>query len=472
MASLRRCVRSALLLGVPLAAWTVSAVEHEEAGAAVAGGAFALSADDECLLDGGSAEVCGLSALQRRAVASGGRHLGEDKDKDDDDKEGSDPEDDDDDEKDQSRRRRRRRRSTDTTTTAAAAAKDEDVNATATQGPTEAPAWGTCGGERYTGPTKCVAGYMCVHLTQYYAQCKPAEEKDWDPYVGSAVLNKTSEAPLMTFYVYRASGTNQYPPMNVNAADLGGLMWYMHNEVVSCVYDDCQQARRFGISRIMRYKVQTKAPEPLYKAGMNFGIRYAFDSGLCTGPWVCEDQFSKYGYFVGCNSLSSGFPFPTWPVYYPGTWFSFPGSCPTKKHDQQSMECREDQPGGKCDGPPTGTGTCTYSAEFSGEIQLDDLVGIVDYTAFKESGGQEFNLTLDEGVSMTFWNHMNNTDANAKRVKAANDLFKKKYPALPSDEEYQPPVCDFDKAKFFPDGLPTELNKNNPQNPLVHPMQK
>lgn len=463
MAGVRRCLRAALLL----ATWGHAEGDaHEVLGPAET--ASALVADDECAA-GLSREECSLSALQRR----GQLHAHSS---------GAEPDDGDDGDDSVRRRRRRRRRRRSTTqdqptTTAAPAAPDTgcaDAGANGTNGsapcqapaaparPTEAAAWGTCGGDRWTGPTKCVEGYMCVHLTPYYAQCKPAAEKDWVKYNGSEALNKSSEAELMTFYMYRASGSNNYPLMNVNAADMAGVMWYIHNEVVSCVYNDCQQVRRFGIDRIRRYKVSYRATQPLLDAGMHFGIRYAFDSGVCTGPWVCETQFAKYGYFVGCNKLTSGFPFPTWPVFYDGIWYSLPGSCASQKYMDQSMECRADQPGGFCEGTPNGTGTCTYHTEDAGYIFLDELVNLTNYTAFKEAGGEEFNQTLDVGINMTFWNHMNDTEANAKRVEAANDLFKKKYPNMPHDDDLRAPPCDFDKEKFFPDGLPTELNKNNP----------
>ncbi|CAM9388752.1 unnamed protein product [Phaeothamnion confervicola] len=35
-------------------------------------------------------------------------------------------------------------------------------------------AWGQCGGDNYSGPTCCVAGYSCSFNSQYYSQCLPS----------------------------------------------------------------------------------------------------------------------------------------------------------------------------------------------------------------------------------------------------------------------------------------------------------
>ena len=63
--------------------------------------------------------------------------------------------------------------------------------------------------------------------------------------------------------------------------------------------------RKFGINRIVRFKVQYRAPQPLHEKGravcargfpcrgMDFGVRYAFDSGKCTGPGDCASDFDK-----------------------------------------------------------------------------------------------------------------------------------------------------------------------------------
>mmetsp|Transcript_96176 Transcript_96176/g.242328 ORF Transcript_96176/g.242328 Transcript_96176/m.242328 type:complete len:428 (-) Transcript_96176:397-1680(-) len=318
------------------------------------------------------------------------------------------------------------------------------------------PYFGTCSGKGHQGPSKCAEGSVCQHMNSHYAQCKPESDKTWTKYNGSSALDRPSKAPLLEFYMYRAQGKRNYTIMNVNTGSLGGLMWYLHNEIVSCAYgESCESERRFGISRITRWKVQTRAPQPLFEAGMNFGIRYAFDNGKCSGPWDCNDQWAKYGFFVGCNNFSSKFPYPTQPVFYSGVWYSLPGSCP-EQHWEQNVGCREDQPGGLCKGKPTGTGTCTYSYENAGEISLDELEGIDDYAEFVANGGQEYNAKLDAGVKMKFWNGINDTAANTERVRNADATFKQKYPDLPSDEELPPPPCDFDLAQFFPDGLPEE----------------
>merc|ERR1719333_962162 len=55
-------------------------------------------------------------------------------------------------------------------------------------------------------------------------------------------------SPVYTFYMYRVTGAKDWPIENVNAASLGGVLWYLHNEVI------VERPRKFGITRIRRFK--------------------------------------------------------------------------------------------------------------------------------------------------------------------------------------------------------------------------
>lgn len=180
-------------------------------------------------------------------------------------------------------------------------------------------------------------------------------------------------------------------------------MWYLQHEVVT------KDPPKYGISRILRYKVSTKAPEKLLSAGMNFGVRYAYDSQKCTGPGKCTDMYKKYGYFVGCNKFESMYPYPDEQTAYPGgVWYSLPGQ-------------------GACSGAPTGADECTYSYSWPpDEISLEELAGSAGLAAF--------------------WAGPKDQAANARKVQAAADLFKTKYPSSP---DLATPACDFNFHEFW-----------------------
>lgn len=281
-----------------------------------------------------------------------------------------------------------------------------------------------------------------------------------------ASLNQSSGAPLLTFYMYRAVSDESYPPVNINAANLPGVLWYLHHEVV------VQSPRKFNIQKIMRFKVQTRATAPLAKQGMNFGARLAFDKGQATGPFVCgrketapEPEFvqgafqnqclgkldgyhhpfewEKFGYFVGCNNLGD-FPFPEYPVAYPGAaWYSLPGDCPSRQFYNHDDQCRRNDPGGLCQGvEPNGNGTCTWNYEMAGEITINELTGF-------NGGGREYDPFTDKGVGFSWWDGIDDKAANAERVAAASKLFAAKYPDEPSDEDLPAPPCDFKYNAFY-----------------------
>eukprot|EP00440_Ansanella_granifera_P023617 gb/GFBE01025643.1/.p1 GENE.gb/GFBE01025643.1/~~gb/GFBE01025643.1/.p1 ORF type:complete len:465 (+),score=91.20 gb/GFBE01025643.1/:1-1395(+) len=269
-------------------------------------------------------------------------------------------------------------------------------------------------------------------------------------------LSKPSTAPLQSFYVYRATSGRQFPMENVNAANAEGVMWYLHNEIVRF------PRRKFQIDRIVRFRVQYRAPEPLYEKGMNFGVRYAFDSGKCTGPGDCQADFGKYGHFVGCN-LVHQFPtiqFADATYYGNPTWYSFPGDCSDQEYFKQTGSCKTYKPGGACAGTPTGTGDCTFSYEPAGFVMLDDVVGIKDYEAFVKGGGREYIAGLgigqeicarnhhlcDKGIHIEFWNWKHSPKYNKWRVSKLLETFKKKYPG---QVDLGGVPCDFKEYEFY-----------------------
>lgn len=292
---------------------------------------------------------------------------------------------------------------------------------------------------------------------------------------GNAELLAPSSAPLHTFYMYRVTSDQSYPPINVNMGTLSGILWYLQHEVV------IQYPRKFGISKIMRFRVQTRATRPLFQRGMNFGARYAFDKGQATGPFVCGCnasnsrlelcadaldadrqprrttairgplEWATYGYFVGCNKLGE-FPYPLMTVYYPNaTWFSLPGKCSSKQYFAHTRTCEVEQPGGFCPGTPTGTGNCTWNYEPAGEVRIDDLVGISDLAAFHRDGRREYNPDTDQGIRFSWWDGASNQTANLHRLQKARALFELTYPNSTAEDDMLPPPCDFKFSRFYQD---------------------
>jgi len=268
--------------------------------------------------------------------------------------------------------------------------------------------------------------------------------------------------PIHTFYMYRAQGGDDYPLANVNTANLGGVLWYLHNEVVK------DSPRKFGITRITRFKVSTTSPDKLASRGMNFGVRFAYDSQKCTGagPWngpgSCDKYYQEYGNFVGCNLLGK-YPFPMasqgFPVHYGGAkWYSLPkeGAC----------KCEE---GKAC--APTGAVDCTYTAEWAGDIYLQDLEGIGNYDGFVGSGQKEYDQGQDAGVGNSFWNQKFDDYLCWQRIQATDAFFQRAHPEYPGDREMPEPDCDFSCTDFYrgiTDGPPDDCNETLQEQKAAH----
>jgi len=286
-----------------------------------------------------------------------------------------------------------------------------------------------------------------------------------------------------TFYMYRAQSEASYPLENSNTADLGGVMWYLHNEVVS------NTPRKYHIDRIRRFKVTVKNTWEFWNAHKRqFGAFMAYDAARCSTP-VCAKVYRQYGFIVGCQvcdvtvaaylakgqtnwNCKKGDKMCNAPL-----WYSLPGPCPSMgmsnseiKPNQVGLDvnkaktpdCLKRMPGGHCD-KATGAPDCTYSYEEAGVVLLNELVGIDDYNHFWNrsftqcmddvSQGKlpadthcvhkkEYVPELDKGVGTSFWDSIHDEERCTARMNAVRRLFKQKFPQFP--ETLPEPACEFD----------------------------
>jgi len=266
--------------------------------------------------------------------------------------------------------------------------------------------------------------------------------------------------------MYRATSAAEYPLENVNTADLAGVLWYLHREVI------VSTPRKYSIDRIRRFKVSVKNTQEFFNVHhRGFGAFLAFDAAKCTTP-VCGQVFKQYGFIVGCQVLDPKVAayraksVTSWANCKPGAcnlpvWYSLPGPCPVMGLDQEDIiqktgqdftgldvyakktpKCLKDLPGGRCD-KTTGAPDCTYSVTEAGHIMLDELVGIGNYEDWwRNKHNKEYVGKLDAGVGTHFWDGKHDLGKCAKRVEAVHKLFKQKFPDMP--ESLPEPPCDFD----------------------------
>ncbi|CAE7190266.1 unnamed protein product [Symbiodinium sp. CCMP2456] len=270
---------------------------------------------------------------------------------------------------------------------------------------------------------------------------------------GSCVASTAPE--LMTFYQYSAQKKQNVDDRvweNVNFANIGGVMFYLHNEVVDKAGEmrnaEGDRTPKFNIDRILRFKVTMKNPDALWKKYRSqFGQFIQFDYGQATFGMPnhvekCNEIWETIGYEVGCQPNPTGIS-----GYDGGYWTSWPGRCPSMPFSDKApqggyaktAECMERQPGGSC-GRPDGGATCTWHIEPAGFILLDDLVGQNLKELYKK-GGTQYDKTTDAGQGTSFWNGKKDTAKCKERQDKLLNLFAEKYrdqPAALTD-----PRCDF-----------------------------
>jgi len=278
-------------------------------------------------------------------------------------------------------------------------------------------------------------------------------------------------APKLSFYMYRAQNDHDYPFENVNAADLAGVMSYLHNEVVGMT------PRKFNITRVLRLKVTMQNTQKMVDALRNpFSPFVAFDSGKCT-VMNCDSVWNKFGFVVGCQNFNRDVanyvresPEPTTVSMrrlhtgsdrglQGGVWYSLPGPCPDQVNAHKSEECRARMPGGRCQSQfVDGSRDCTYTSEYAGEVRLDELSGILNedkgfrtYEDFWKKSfdtclqelrqgnrsapchrNEEYNRITDKGVGCSFWDHIHDAGLCNKRMTKLLRLFEDKFPMFPA----------------------------------------
>lgn len=251
--------------------------------------------------------------------------------------------------------------------------------------------------------------------------------------------------------MYRAQSDADYALENVNAADLVGVLMYLHKEVVTTC------PRKYGITRIRRFKVSVMPTRELFeRERRHWGPFVAFDFGKCTVP-NCDELWEKYGYVVGSQEVFYG--------NISGRWFSLPGPCPSQDVKSKTGTCVRTAPGGsncakKNDDDNahgktsalrnlashintrlvvSGLRDCTYRAEEAGEVSIDELSGIKNYTSFCAENSLEFDKDADRGVNSRFWDGFHQTSMCRHRIHVLNEAFRKKYPHLPPDSSENQP---------------------------------
>mmetsp|Transcript_77525 Transcript_77525/g.224987 ORF Transcript_77525/g.224987 Transcript_77525/m.224987 type:complete len:400 (+) Transcript_77525:53-1252(+) len=230
-----------------------------------------------------------------------------------------------------------------------------------------------------------------------------------------------------TLYMYRAQSAVNYPFENVNAADLPGVLWYLHNEIVVMC------PRKYDIIRVRRMKVTSRRTPQVSKTPFFFAAFNAIDNGMCTVPG-CRERLENSGYSVGCQLLRYG--------DFMGHWYSLHGACPFLPNGQKTPECRRALPGGLCGcDRKLGEVGCNYHVEEAGEVYLDEVTGVNNQSVFCQEGKVEYNRMEDRGIGCSFWNGFNDAAKVRERVQAFREAFRRKYPQMPLD--LGPQHCEF-----------------------------
>jgi len=177
-----------------------------------------------------------------------------------------------------------------------------------------------------------------------------------------------------------------------------------------------------------------KVTPELYSRGhSNFANLVQFDAAKATAPWA-PAIWKAFGYVPGCFRNNRNVA-----NYKNSVWYSLPGQCPSMDWRSKTSECRASEPGGMCP-HPSGERSCTWHAEYAGEVSVEEFTGIKDYNSWcKESGHQEYVWGEDRGRGTRFWDGKHDARKCERREGRLLKLFARKYRSMPAN--YGDPRC-------------------------------
>eukprot|EP00913_Durusdinium_trenchii_P032049 g30016.t1 len=209
----------------------------------------------------------------------------------------------------------------------------------------------------------------------------------------------------------------------MNLANLGGVMFYLHNEVVDKEGEmrDASGARttKFQVDRILRFKVTVKNSAALWKKFRSqFGQFIQFDYGQATFGMPdhvkkCNAIWSEFGYEVGCQANPTGISGYD-DGYWTGSrrmWGRRLRKRPEVDHIdrwrwsdpprwRRTTQCIKEQPGGSC-GSPNGSFDCIWNVAEAGFVMLDDLVGTDIKKLYEAAEVTVWEVAQEGGLSKT-----------------------------------------------------------------------
>lgn len=312
------------------------------------------------------------------------------------------------------------------------------------------------------------------------------------PFLWSLVLVATAAAPstsfsqpappsvATSFRVYRAIDSSLLGGArgdagtrlgNTNAGSAGGVLGYLHSEVVPSFAITKDGRRRNNIDAIAVFEVhvlnvkraQLFGPGRSTEGANLFGPFIAFDNGLAMPPWA-RDKILSTGAYVGIQNQDHHARHA-----YPGDWYSFVGGCPMSEW-ALGENGRRAKPSPcpttpalesicPASGEPDGTLQCQYTYRYLGYVPLDDLTGITskdhplcrtgdepracrDYADFASNGGIEYSPGPGDPIEcadqtkpesgLPFWRGRCDPELALARIRALTSWSHLVTPASPA----------------------------------------